>query len=437
MKKKVMTQRLQSFQIRAVTVIITIMTIIMFMGANPLLAAKSKGNSIKLFMKDGAILKGELLAVSGRTLVLFDRAAEKKLEASIDEVKELILIKDRKLRKGLIGGALFGAAAGKIAGLNLEGDNQALTQVGGIGLGAGLGALSSFVLGPKPRHYPIHKMTGAEIEALLSSLDISARSNVELESKTAYKDGLLGRFRILWRPYYYPELGMYWGGNIEMPGSDPLTEQVSTMVELAGYSEEDEGHLGRVRIDYALRDWISLGVEFFAMGEINLWGWGGIDITQGGKGYYAGTILRGHHSAKFLLAGATIGFREDQGILRALQFETSVGLSFTGIQFDNAGDEADWTPTIKQSFHAVNPAFQVGLSVELYPGETFTSGIYATYLVAPSTFPEFHARGSASFYEANQYTNPGVVFKRDAELIFPKTTFDVSGFSLGFFVRFR
>ena len=436
MKKKVLTQRLQRIHVRA---LIFIMVIVMFIGANPLVAAKTKGVKIKVLMKDGMTFTGDLQAISGRTLVLFDRADEKEYKASIDEVKELRLYKKPDALKGVINGALSGVSMAILA--SSRGNIEEIYRPFAYGilgaLGVGMGALSSILLLPRPIRYPVHKMTAAEIDELLSVLEGSPWSKAT--EKNWYKNGLLGRLRISWRPYSNHELKMNIRGNSGLTGTPLPNEHVSTTSYLSSSTRWDSAHTGRVRIDYAMRDWISVGVEYFSLEDSFIDGLGRITITQDQEEYTSSTYFWGHHRATILLFGASFGVPRIQETLRGLRLETGIGLSFTNIQIDNFDYYPQWTPLTTQTFDVVKPAFQIGLSLELYPNESFSSGVYAVYLYAPSTFPGFQATGTASFFGKGQdpSQNAAAAFTREATMNFPKTGINANGFSVGFLVRIR
>ena len=437
MKKKVLTQRLQMLRAR-ITVVITVL--IIFTGAaNPLFAAKGKGTLIKVFMKDGVIFKGELQAISGRTFVLFDPTGGKELRASIDEVKELKLIKKRDIVKGLINGGMMGLAGGILAtsggGINSEYAGLKFTLLGASGLG--LGALSSAILPPQSKRYHIQKMTGAEIDELLSLLNSPGWPGAS--AKTWYKNGILGHLRISWRPYFKHSLALDFKGDLGLTGTPLPNEQVSASSNLTSSSESDSSHTGRVRIDYAIRDWISVGAEFFSLGESFFSGQGSIDITQNQGKYFSTIYLYGHHRAKVALIGVSLGLPGVKDIRRGMRLETGIGLSTTNLDLNSATYYPRWTPTITQSFTLVKPAFQLGFSMEFLPAESFSTGIYGVYLYAPSTFPGFQANGEVVFFNESQRATqePDPVFTRDAEWSIPKSHFNTNGFSLGFFIRIR
>lgn len=85
----------------------------------------------------------------------------------------------------------------------------------------------------------------------------------------------------------------------------------------------------------------------------------------------------------------------------------------------------------------VNPAFQVGLSVDFYPNDPVSTGMYATFMYAPASFPGLKENISLGFVDAETPYSSTVEFRRDAVVTVPKANFSMGGFSLGFFIRIR
>ncbi len=89
-----------------------VLVIVVLWGANSLYAAGSKGPVLKVTTKDGMKLKGKLLSVSDRTLVMLDQENLKEMKVAIDDLKNITVYKPRKNKflKGLLVGIGSGLA---------------------------------------------------------------------------------------------------------------------------------------------------------------------------------------------------------------------------------------------------------------------------------------------------------------------------------------
>jgi hypothetical protein len=105
--------------------LILIYTIIaMLLNPQFVLAKGEKsGRDLLITMKDGNTIKGELLAVQNRNLIIGNLSLFSGTELPIDQVDNIIIIKESKFLKGLGQGFLIGAVPGALIGL-LSGDDS-------------------------------------------------------------------------------------------------------------------------------------------------------------------------------------------------------------------------------------------------------------------------------------------------------------------------
>jgi hypothetical protein len=90
------------------------------------------------------------------------------------------------------------------------------------------------------------------------------------------------------------------------------------------------------------------------------------------------------------------------------------------------------------SFNVIKPAFQVGLTLEPSTDKSISTGMYVSYLYAPTTMSKFSATGTAEFEEDRPYDGERIIsFTREATFTAPKGNFNMGGFSLGFLIRIR
>lgn len=108
------------------------------------LVAARQGAALRLQLLDGRQLAGELLAVKGETLLLLDRSGS-GLQADIQDVAALVIVRESQVGKGIFRGLLAGFLIGGLIGvpMGLSGDNNdfgplfPIVILGGLGGGAG------------------------------------------------------------------------------------------------------------------------------------------------------------------------------------------------------------------------------------------------------------------------------------------------------------
>jgi hypothetical protein len=422
--------------------VVLVLVVLVCAGAIPSYGAIIKGSTIGVAMKDGIEFKGELLAVSGRTLVLFDNTVKKEFRVDIDEVKELTVFRKSRFGKAMVNGGTLGAIAGLsiLAGEDQDDANEyrSLSVPFAALLGGGVGMLSA-LFSPGNKCYPIENMPAADIDVLLTHLARSTREN--LPWNEASRNGWLGRFRVSWRPYFNHNIAMNIPGNVDVPaGPLPSDNPLEGTVYLKSQARRSDGtHLGRIRVDYALRNNFSLGFEYVSLGTHNMNGGTIRDITmtRDQKDYSATLFLWGENTARVGLVGVNYDIPAPGENSANLRIETGIGLSFIRMNLRNGYGYSNWSETFDRSYNMVNPAFQVGVSVDFYPNDPVSTGMYASFMYAPASFPGFKESGGLGFVDAETPYSPTYAFTRDAVVNIPKSNFSMGGFSLGFFVRIR
>jgi hypothetical protein len=421
--------------------VLLVLVVLVVVAATPTYGAIVKGSTIKVIMKDGIRFKGELLAVSGRTLVLFDNTIKKEFRVDIDELKELTILRKSRLGKGMVTGGTLGAitALSILAGDDKDdaNDYRALSVPFFALLSGGVGALVA-LFSPGNKSYTIENMSAADIDALLAHLARSTRET--LPWNEASRNGWLGRFRVSWRPYFNHYIYMNIPGTVNIPAGPLSSDKESNgTVNLKSYASRSNGtHLGRIRVDYMLRNNFSLGFEYVSLGKHFMTGRTQTDIyiSRDQKNYSAFLFFAGDNTARAGLIGVNYDIPTSGENSARLRIETGVGLSFIGMNLRN-GYYTDWEASFNRSYNMVNPAFQVGVSVDFYPNDPLSTGMYATYMYAPASFPGFKESGSLGFVDAEDPYSSTIEFRRDAVVTVPKANFSMGGFSLGFFIRIR
>ncbi|HLP57554.1 MAG TPA: hypothetical protein VK186_01935, partial [Candidatus Deferrimicrobium sp.] len=259
----------------------------------------------------------------------------------------------------------------------------------------------------------------------------------------AARKGLLGRFRISWRPYFNHNLNMKINGNVQLP-ADPLNSYSKLDARVYLYSqatEYDGTHLGRIRVDYMFHKHFSLGLEYVSLGSHNIYGYAGgtgsINMTRDQKMYHANFNYYGKNSARLGLIGLNYEMPGNGGNPSGFRIETGIGLSSLDM---NLKQEyyPDPTATLNSPYKRVNLAMQLGLAMDFYPNDLISTGMYANWLYAPASFYGLQENIRLTFYNDDEWPrSPGSTFTRDGILDIQKANFNMGGFSLGFFIRIR
>ncbi|HLP46119.1 MAG TPA: hypothetical protein VK469_09240 [Candidatus Kapabacteria bacterium] len=418
--------------------VLLVLAVLVFAGATPSYGAVAKGASIEVIMKDDIYFKGELLSISGRTLFLYNDRVKKEFRVDIGEVKTLIVHpKSLPGKQILIGGSLGAIAA--ITGLTggdpgIKGASFYALLGGGLWM---LGSLST----PTSKTYPIEYMPTAAVNDVLSRLSRSTRENLPWDK--AARNGLLGRFRVSWRPFLNHNINMNITANVQVP-ADPLNSDPQLNARVYLYSraiEYNRAHLGKIRVDYMLRNHFSLGIEYVSLGSHKIYeratgSTGTLKMTRNQKQYHANFYCYGDNSAHLGLIGLNYDIPENWGNPFHLRIETGIGLSFIEMNL-----KQEYYPgkivTVNRSCNRVGLAMQLGLSMDFYPNDPISPGMYAALLYAPASFPGLKENLPLYFYEDGVITTYGPAFRRDGILDFQKGNFSMGGFSLGFFIRIR
>jgi hypothetical protein len=410
-----------------------VMIIMIFvLGTNLVPGAGGKGAAVKVRLNDGQELKGELLTILDRNLVLFDRIGEKELRVSIDRVTQLSI-----LRKPTVGtGFLNGMGIGMIYGIYRTASNrdthydyaQFVPILSGA-LGGLLGGLGTLI--PRPsKKYDLQDMSAEEVRKFLVFLRRFTREEYVYKS-------LLGRFRLSWRPFFHPSSPIKIRGECQVAAdSSPLDPRVFNYeFHMISRKHSLPNRTGRVRLDYVLRNWLSLGFEYVNMGQRYVGGSPDLELIHDQQSYRANLGFTGTYKASAVLLEMNMGKR--YGTPAGFRYELGIGLSFSSMTL-RSGCRGTLSPGPEHSFRWVTLALQPGFSWEFSPRARLSTGIYGSYLYIPAFFPGLQASGSLDFAPDTEarWSDP-TVFTRDVVLNIPKSRINLGGFSLGVFIRLR
>jgi opacity protein-like surface antigen len=151
---------------------------------------KKHGAELLIQTQDGKIIKAELLAVKGSSLVLMDNGSLSGITVDIKKLKSIRIVKKSKLLQGLGSGLLIGGASGALLGF-LSGDDSSgwfrmtaeqKALAGGVGLailGAPIGGIWGAVKGIDESIF-LEGKPEEDISKVLKKLAAKARFSSEL-----------------------------------------------------------------------------------------------------------------------------------------------------------------------------------------------------------------------------------------------------------------
>jgi hypothetical protein len=416
-----------------------VLVIMVLWEANSLYAADSKGPALKVTMKDGMKLKGKLLSVSDRILLVFDQESLKEMKVAIDDLKQITIVHKPHGKNRFLKGLLFGIGWG--LAITAANDNEIVDEYKGMVIassavmGVVLGSVSTLVakLAKKSHRYDITQMSASEIDALLALLGRSCRENLVWED--FYKDGLLGRFRISWRPYIKPRMSQDITGDLKL-ADDSWPGTVHSHAD-AWISGDDGNHVSRIRVDYALHNRLSLGFEYIPQVEYDIRVEGDIHMILGQQDYYSYNYFLGSHTSNIGLIGVSCEYPVKDYL--GFRIETGIGLSFSRMTLGRY-EPFQWPIPVIASYNTVKPAFQFGAAVDICPRDPLSYGIFASFLYSHASFRGIQSKISAGFVSNIDNTNTGtqpVVFTREVVVSIPRVDFNMGGFTLGIVLRLR
>ncbi|NIM14618.1 MAG: hypothetical protein GTO45_21595 [Candidatus Aminicenantes bacterium] len=409
-----------------------VIVMIFVLGTNLMLGAGRY--VVKVRMNDGKVLKGELLAVLDRNLVLFDRTGDKELRVSIDRVTQISIVRKPRMEKVTLNGMGIGiitviAASSSNRDTHYDYPQFSILVFGT--LGGLLGGLSALIPRPKKK-YSIQGMSAAEVQQFLVFLR-------RFTQKEDVYNGLMGRFRLSWRPFFHPSSPVKIKGKCQVAAdSSPLDPQAFNYeFHMHSPSYAVPNRIVRVRLDYVLRHWLSFGFEFVTLGERNVRARPDLELIQDQQSYISYLSFTGTYKVSAVLLGVNLGESGAWGGPAGARYEVGIGLASSSMAL---GSHYRGTLSLgdRHSFQWLSPAFQLGVAWEFSPRALLSTGIYASYLYIPAFFPGLQASGNLDFIHDTEgrWSDPPA-FKRDAVLNIPKSRIDLGGFSLGVFIRIR
>lgn len=397
------------------------------LGGSALLeAAGTRGATVSVKMTDGARISGELVRVGTDGLVVAALRSGAETVIGLDKIASIQVFGARRFEpRALNGGALgvFLGLLGSSAGGDYHRDYEpSLTPAlfGAAGFLAGLGLEA---VGKRSEVFSFDGLSSAVRSGPLRSIAPYSR-----DYRAGRHDRLRG-FRVSLRPYFHPPLPIRLEGGLSLP--DPYAGLATGEVHPRG--QEYPNRMGRARIDYGLRPWIFLGLEYVSLGSHQISGDNYPKVVRDGQDYVAGLFTGGRVASSAAFLGASVGAASGPRI------ELGAGPAFSSLEDFGPRDGLTWVGDAARSIRLKSSlALELGASWEFSPGEPVSGGVFASYMFLKPTLPATTFNGSLNFYPGTELsTDKPAAFRLASQLAYPSQRIDLSGFNFGVFIRVK
>ena len=430
-----MEEKMNRKKTKLVPKFVFLMILIIFSISVLSYGSNREGKRIRVATVKGENFTGELLKISGRTLVLFEKETGRTFQVSIDDLKKMSILKKKNLANGFIKGVA--AVLPPIINTGYDSDflehstAQKVFFIAAPVLGGGLGMLYNALLEPSGGKltYPVASMSVSEKDLLLSELDRSTRESVKFRPPT--KKSFLSRWSVYFKPAVYrtvykEKYNNYTGEDIIISGDS----SGDTVINKESYLYEGRGKdASPVGITYNILDRFSLGLEY---SSVTYWrgGWSSPDIIRDGIQYdsHVGVYFFGYVKTGFVTANYEVPIKN--GNLGSFRIESGIGISHTRIDSVNYSPEEIPLP---ETYSAVKPAFKIGITFDPFPNDTFSTQVYVDYIYAPTPAHSFSTQGEIEFN--NHSSGSTLTIKRNALMNVSNKTFNTGGFFIGVSLR--
>lgn len=104
--------------------LVVLASFLLFISTPDLAAKERRGADLLILEKDGTQIRGELIAVKQNSLLLLDAVSGADVQANIEDINAVTIIKRSKAGKGALMGFLAGSGIGVISVLSAGGNHE-------------------------------------------------------------------------------------------------------------------------------------------------------------------------------------------------------------------------------------------------------------------------------------------------------------------------
>ncbi len=413
-----------------------------------------RGADLLVQKKDGIFLRGELLGLEGRTLILLEAASGNDVAVAIDDVDAFKIfgksgLPSQMIRKflwvgapisglglllgvsatpALVDGAVVGGIAAIIkgfrSGAKREGQIAALRDVSAAKKDLALGRLGRMALfsGPPP--------TGYVAAAKARRAEINTRPGRETYSDLT--SGRFPRFHLSFEPSWqlakgdgpYVRMFQVMGFGDTKPASSFWG--LSFPAKRYPVGERTGLSLRGARLEYSLTRSLAIGFSYASMGDGRSNGYRMIPLTRRGRGYYSEAYVSENRSgAGYFFTAAWMPVPDGFFNLAALKLGVQIGACAVRHYFGTSevGGEVDG-----RRFARTVPAAGVFGEIDLYSGRVMSVGLQAGYRYARSRIEAFVLDGTYLNFDEN---DPPNFLHSPYTISFPAHKVDFGGPTIG------
>ncbi len=413
-----------------------------------------RGADLLVQKKDGTFLRGELLGLEGRALILLEAATGNDVAVAIDDVDAFKIFGESGLpsqmtRKflwvgapvsglglllgvsatpALVDGAVVGGIAaiikGFLSGAKREGQIAVLRDVSAARKDLALGMLKGMALfsGPPPTGYV----------AAAKERRMGTKTRPGRETYSDLTSGHIPRLHLSFEPSWQlaqgdsPYVGMF----LAMGFGD--TKPASSFWGLSfpakryPVGERTGLSLRGARLEYSLTRSIAIGFSYASMGDGRSTGYRLIPLTRRGSGYHSEVYVSESRSgAGYFFTAAWMPVPDGFFNLAALKLGVEIGACAVRHHF---GTSEGGGEVAGRRFARTVPAAGVFGELDLYSGRVMSVGLRAVYRYARSNVKAFVLDGTYLYLDEN---NPPNFLHRPITISFPAHKVDFGGPTIG------
>ncbi len=423
------------------------------------LYAKTRGRGADLVIqrKDGTFLRGTLLSVRDRALILLDEDSGADVTVSIDDIDAFKVVKEPRFSARFSWTAALAGTAASIYGFS-SWKKSVFTRLG-LGVGGGVVALlgvMSLIKGTddiailrnaseKRTTLALNKLAGMSLFPSPPSADFEAlrklfKPRASLSGQGRSFRDLTGnrppRFHLSFEPFLplsdgtgpYMALFNRMGFGDTRPGGtfwffhyDPIdypNETRSRRLSLRG-----------ARVEYSLTRALAIGFAYGNLGSGWADGYRNIPVVWRGASYYSDAyISEKHESDGFFFSAAWMRPPDIFFNRTSLKLGVEIGACVLRQSFNTS--EQSYSPVDRRSVRKVVPAAGAFGEIAYYFSRNVSLGVRAGYRYARARVEAFELKGTYMMFEENG-TDSFDIIHVPLDVPFPAHTIELGGLTAG------
>ncbi len=455
---------------------------VLFLSGVTLAAEKKSGRNLILTLKNGSVVKGELLTVERDRLILFDSIALTDADVRIGDVAQIKVRKKSSFLSDLGTGILIGGATGAVLGL-ASGDDKnmffpwtaaqkALAYGLGLGvLGGGVGGIVGAISGES---IDLGSISPPDLDGVLGKLKTYARVSGDIkpaieagsppaapeESKPAEKEAnppvseksgqvsirtisveKYSRFHLSLGPGYFLSSGTGDLENlirdIDFTGTRSRSAWIfgSTTIKFPRVEHDARLLLNDLMIEYSLSRKFALGLAYVPLGEHSVSGWRTIPNKDFRSYYLPETFFNGSYKGDLVFLTAS-AFPIPDAFLKKTSLKLTAGVGLAKWTMEYSGSDYEYfnnSNSIVNTKSFSKSGVGALLSAELvyFFNPHWSLGVNAAYKYIPVRCSGFSIDCPYSYYDAAPSDGGSLIYD-SLRVDIPSRKYNLGGLGIGF-----